>query len=757
MRRRERPLYLRVLRLPVALLKILFNWRTVLIGTVTLIASFGYLVAITELPDAQVFRASSVLDADGELVTKIFRQNRTPVPGADIPRDLRDAVVAIEDVRFYKHFGIDPVAIARAVVRNIRAGEIVEGGSTITQQLAKNLFLSAQRTFSRKFWEAILTLRLEMKFSKDTILEMYLNQIYFGEGVYGIEEAAKTYFGKSADDLTLSESALLAGIIRSPEFFSPFKNPEAAFGRRDLVLDTMARAEFISTEEAEAAKEAEIELAKPKPPSSRAPYFISYVLDQLEVMAPEIAKDLTTGGYTIETTLDMDIQAAAEKAFTEEMPPGEETKTGELQPQGALVAVNPRNGMIVAMVGGRDFESTHFNRAVQAHRQPGSAFKPFLYAVVLREGFTVVDEKVDERTEFPGTTPDEPFVPVNFSKKFSGEPITVREAVRVSNNVVAVRWADEVGVRKVVDLAHAMGIKSGLKPFLNLPLGVSEVTPLEMAAAFAAFANTGLRVEPFAILRVTDRFGNVLLEQKPQFKRVLDEKVAFMVTDLLQTVVQRGTASVVGRTIDRPAAGKTGTTNDQLDAWFVGYTPDISAAVYVGHDQHGVTLGRFGTGGAIAAPIWARFVNEAFSGKPARDFFRPPGVLEVEICADSKLLPNFSCPTITELFIEGTQPTEQDRELHRGWWQQFWEGVMPGTDGDADEEEGAAEEPAVEEEPTVEIPPGEDGAGTENETEGEGETEGDDDTEGEAEGEAEAEAESDAEAELEVWTGSSGR
>jgi len=628
------------------------------------LATFLYILA-TPLPRAEVPVVTRVLGTNGEEIARLFVQNRIEIPGDQIPDSLRAAVVAVEDERFYWHKGIDPVALARALFVNLRAGRVVEGGSTITQQLAKNLFLWPERTLTRKIHEAFLTIKLELQFSKQEILTMYLNQIYLGHGAYGVEVASRTYFGKPASDLTVSESALIAGVLKSPENYSPYRNMERAIQRRDLVLTKMLNQGKIDQATYDSAREEEVKLAGLPRTLNHAPYFVDFLIRHITAWHKNITEaDLIRGGFTIRTTIDLKMQQAAAEALVRGLGEGKKDEKGVEQPQGAIVAIDPTNGHIKAMVGGKDFENTQFNRAVMAKRQPGSAFKPFLYAAVLEAGFTAVSREKCEPVSFPTGVPGQMYEPKDYGDQdYHFREMTLREAIRISDNVVAVRWANRIKPSKIISVAQRMGIESLLEPNLSLALGSSVVTPLELAVAYAPLANGGLRVEPIFLLSLEDRNGNVLETQKPRLERALDEKVAYLLTDILKEVVRPGgTAGGVQAVVKRPAAGKTGTTDEFRDAWFVGFTPDIVAAVYVGNDDERFPVGR--TGGAIASPIWADFIKNALADLPARDFPRPAGIVEINVCSETGLLPNSTCPTVKELFIKGTEPKRVDPTVH---------------------------------------------------------------------------------------------
>lgn len=623
-------------------------------------------VVLVPLPRPQLARATEIYDVNDVLATKLFIQNRTPVPLSQVPADLRRAIVAIEDDRFYRHHGIDPVGIARAAVRNLMAGRVVQGGSTITQQLARNLYLSNERTLRRKARELFLTLQIETRYAKDEILEMYLNTIYFGSGTYGVEAASQLYFGKAAPDLDLAESALLAGLPRGPEIYNPFRNPDLARTRRNLVLDRMAELGWLPAGRAAEARVAEVRVRE-RPAPGRAAFFVDYVLREVRARHPELEADLLRGGYRIYTTLDLRAQEAAEKAVAAHLVTGKPDERGVPQPQVALVAIDPGNGFIKAMIGGRNQDNPSFNRAVVARRQPGSAFKPFLYAAILSDGYTAADQQVCDYVSFPGAEGGKPYVPRDYTEggrrqPYHYRPMTVREAIEISDNVVAVKWAATVGPDRIVAMARRLGIESPLEASLPLALGTSEVTPLEMARAFAPFANMGWRVKPLAIRRLVDADGRVIEDNRPETRKVLDEGVAYILTDILEGVITRGTAANLNGWLDRPAAGKTGTTDRNEDAWFVGYTPDLVTAVWVGNDQPSPLPG---FGSTLAGPVWAGFMTRTLTGLAERDFPRPASVLNVAVSAADGLLPNPTSPVVRELFLAGTEPRQTSPLI--GW------------------------------------------------------------------------------------------
>jgi 1A family penicillin-binding protein len=668
--------------------------RISLVIALIAVTSFTVVVLITPLPEPHVPEASKIYDRNGELVASVFVENRVEIPFSEMPEHLRNAVVAIEDDRFYRHMGVDPIGLMRALYRNIRARKVVEGGSTITQQLAKNLFLTPERTVKRKVLEAILTEKLEIRYTKDEILKMYLNVIYFGEGTYGVEVASLTYFGKHAKDLSLAESALLAGLIRRPEAYSPFKDPEKAKSRQVLVLRRMVELGYITEEDAKVAEVREITFAEKPVSRNLAPYFVGYVTDLLRKIRPDLSEaDLLRSGLEIHTTLDLDMQRAAEKALNDGLGQGTPDERGVRQPQGALVAIDPRNGEIRAMVGGRSFKESIWNRAILAERQPGSAFKPFLYTAVISSGYPPTTRQLCAPVSFPGGRPGELWTPTDYGTDYHYREMTIREAIKISDNVVAAKWVSIVGAGRIARYAGAMGIKSKLDINLSLALGTSPVTPLEMAAANVPLANGGMYFEPVALLQVNSRTGERLIgstDVRRKSYRAIDESVAYIVTSMMKGVLEPGgTAGHVGWRLGRPAAGKTGTTDLYRDAWFIGYTPDLVTAVYVGDDDVRKPVGR--SGGSIAAPIWADFMAEALRGVPARDFVMPPGVTTAQVCSVTGLLAGPACPSYREVFMMGTEPHIECPGFHET---ATGEEIRPG-EGNAPE--GEAEEVQIEE------------------------------------------------------------
>jgi penicillin-binding protein 1B len=575
----------------------------------------------------------------------------------------QSAVIASEDSRFYSHIGFDIRAIGRALFANVREQRFAQGGSTITQQLAKNFFLSPRKTLWRKMYELDLALFLELRYSKKQILEMYLNKIYFGQdgprGIYGIEEAAEFYFAKAAKDLTLDESALLAGIIRSPNRYSPFRDSKSAKERRNEVLGRMRELDMIGDNEFRRASSVPVRVRPRTANAHPASYFVDYI--QRITAAEMEGEKLYRTGYRYYTTLDPRHQAAAQEAVTRGLAEIEKTALPAGEPlQAALVAVDPKTGAMTAMVGGRSYGESQFNRAADAKRQPGSAFKPFVLLTALSLSAKGKGDKTlstllsSDPVSVP--TPEGIWTPANFEKKAYGK-ITVRKAIEESVNTAIVRLANDVGLREVVKTAGSSGIVSPLSPVPSMALGTFEVTPLELAYAYTTIASGGIRFQPFSLYSVTTADGDILIENGVQQERTIDPRAAYLAGYAMEGVLERGTAkSAKALGIYFPAAGKTGTTDRNRDSWFVGYTPDVVCAVWVGYDS-GADTGLTGARGALH--IWARFMRALYpqSGPPAQD--APEGVETAVIDPESGYLATTACPqTLREAYLTGTAPKE---------------------------------------------------------------------------------------------------
>ncbi len=696
------------------------------------LAAFAFYIQVDRaLPSTQSLKGyhpalvSSIYAADGSLRGEFYTERRYIVPLSDLPPYLIKAFLAAEDARFYEHGGVDLLGVVRAFLKNIQAGEIVQGGSTITQQVVKSLLLTPERTWIRKLKEAILAYRIDRSLSKDEILYLYLNQIYFGSGAYGVEAAARTYFDKHARDLTVGESAQLAGLPKAPSRFSPFHNLAAAQERKRYVLQRMVDGGFISESDAQKAAQEKLQFVRPKAWTLKdLDYFTEEVRRQVE---GRYGRDgLYKEGLSIYTTLDPAVQKIAEKALDQglreldkrhrryrgvhlnvpredwantvkvlaerngELAPGKvvgalitsydtKTQTGQLHlgtaygklPQsgwewiqvstsraaklfrtgdiirvrldkqvdettwqtileqdpgmeGALMAMAPETGKVVCMVGGRNFEKSQFNRCTQAIRQPGSSFKPIIYSAALDKGYNESSVLIDSPFVKDDHSLRGPWRPSNYDHKFWG-PISLRKALVNSRNVVTVKLLDEIGVNYAIQYAKRLGITSQLTPTLALALGASGVTLWELLTAYTPFVNLGDRVEPYLIEKIYDRNGKLLEEHQVNREAVISPQTAYIMTNLLQGVIEEGTGSKA-KQLGRPAAGKTGTTNELKDAWFIGFTPNLLAGVWIGYDDHNVSLGKGETGGHAACPIWLYFMEQALKNEPVLTFKIPSGI-----------------------------------------------------------------------------------------------------------------------------------
>lgn len=588
----------------------------------------GLAISFRNLPDVRVLRnyvpseTSYIYDIKGTLLYSLHDEaNREVVDLNNVSPHLKRAVLAIEDSYFYTHNGINPSSVGRAVLANFQAGSTVEGGSTITMQLVKNLFLTPERAISRKVAEAVLALRLEQIFSKDEILEMYLNQVYWGHNNYGVETAAQTYFNKPAKDLTLAEAAVMAGLIQAPENYSPFVNYEFTKQRQTTVLARMRQLGWITAEEEAAAKVAPLKIGEIKSfRSSIAPYVTEAAVEELK---EKFGQDsVLKGGMRVQTTIDLSMQRMAEETVKRNH--AVLRSRGVSADQMALVAIDPRTHFVKAMVGGVDYSTSQFNRAIQAHRQPGSAFKPFVYYTAFASGRYTPDSLI---ADTPVSYPDgyEYYSPKNYDSSFMGN-IPIRRALEVSRNVPAIRLGQAVGINQIIEVSRTLGIQSPMEAVISLPLGSVDLTPMEMAGAYATFASNGWHSPPTFIVQVADSSGNIILDNTPRPQLVLDPWATAALTDVLQGVVTRGTGT--SAQIGRPAAGKTGTTDAQRDIWYVGYVPQLATAIWVGNDDYS-PLGVGATGGVFVAPVWRDFMQQALANepvenfRPASDFVRP--------------------------------------------------------------------------------------------------------------------------------------
>jgi penicillin-binding protein 1A len=751
-------------------LRLLF-WGVVLVVAILLAAGTGLYLVTRDLPeiyslkDYQPSLVTTVYADDGTPVAEFFRERRIVVPTERIPKSLVQAFVAAEDSRFFQHEGLDYLGILRAMYKNIMAAGIVQGGSTITQQVTKSLLLTPERSITRKIREAILAYRIEKYLSKDEILYLYLNQIYLGHSAYGVEAAAQTYFAKHVQDLNLAECAMLAGLPQAPSRYSPHKHPERAKERQTYVLNRMADDGYITTEQAKQALATPVKIKTAAEKNlGKVSYFAEHIRRYLEEKYGE--EMLYHQGLQVYTPVNVAFQQAAQKAVrkglqdldkrqgyrgpvarldpkeidtyfqdlkeSEVLEPltegdvvkgviaaapggekrlrvrlnggsgvlpfenmawthrdpanllkagdvilvrlqGRDPKTGdwklaleqEPEVQGALLCLENGTGYVKAMVGGYDFTTSQFNRAVQARRQPGSAFKPIIYAAALDKGYTPATIIIDSPVIYSDEQSDRVWKPKNYKETFYG-PTLLRTALILSRNVVTIKIVTDIGVDYVIDYARRLGVSSPLSRDLSLALGSSALSLLELTRAISVFPNQGDLVEPIFVTKVLDRQGRLIEEHKPQREKVMESDTAFVMTHLLQEVVQYGTGWRA-RALGRPVGGKTGTTNDQKDAWFVGFTPTVVAGVWVGFDNER-ELGPQETGARAASPIWVEFANEVLKGETAQGFPAPDKVVFVKINGRTGLLarPDDSS-AVFEVFKEGTAPTKRADEVSPGF------------------------------------------------------------------------------------------
>ncbi len=585
-------------------------------GLVGLAISFRNLPDVRQLRNFLPSETTYIYDIKGKLLTRIHGEANREVVSLDrISPNLKRAVLASEDGHFYDHHGINPSGVGRAVIVNWVAGGVREGGSTITMQLVKNLFLSQKRAFTRKLAEGVLAIRLEQILSKDQILEMYLNQVYWGHNNYGVQTAARSYFDKSAEYLTLGESAMMAGLIQAPEEFSPFVSMKLAKQKQKEVLGRMLELNWISQQDYDNALKQEIKLGRIRSfQGSALPYVTNTVAQEL---AKKFGREaLLKGGMRVQTTVEANFQAMAEETVAK----WHKTLLGQglYKNQMALVAIDPRTHFVKALVGGVDPKTSEFNRAIQAQRQPGSSFKPFVYYTAFATGkytpdSTVVDSPVSYQDG------NNRYYPRNYDGSFRG-PMPIRTALAQSRNIPVIKIGKAVGMNRVIETCRTLGIMSPMAPVTSLPLGAIGVTPMEMASAYATFANYGWQSPPTIIARVTDSSGNVLLDNTPKPQLVLDPWASAAIIDVMQTVVNEGTGK--GAALGRPVAGKTGTTSSEKDIWFVGTVPQLTTAIWVGRDDNRQLAGS-ATGGGMVAPIWRDFMQKALKNVPAEKFKSP--------------------------------------------------------------------------------------------------------------------------------------
>jgi penicillin-binding protein 1A len=673
--------------------------RAVLLATtfaITFIVGFAY-AAWTRVcrggacPDPrrlEVFtpsQTSKLYAVDGRFIAELGLERRTLVRLGEIPSVVRNAFIITEDKRFYQHAGIDWVRVLGAAAHNIAAGGYAQGFSTLTMQLARNIFtekISREKTLTRKVKEAKVAREIEALYPKDKILELYLNQIYLGNGAYGVETAAQRYFGKSVRELNLAEAATLAALPKAPERYNPRRFPERAIQRRNTIIELMRRAGVVSDADAQLAKAYPLKLARKENAGELAPYFVEWVRQQLEA---RFGERLYTDGLKVYTTLDIDMQLAAERSLEKQLRAIEGGKYGAFRHttfeeyvarnasgdgdtmgnspylQGAFVAIDPRNGAVRALVGGRDFDDSKFNRATQALRQPGSTFKPIVYATAIHEGRPPTYLLNDSALSLPQLNGTD-WTPQNYDLRFDGI-MPMRRALYQSRNIPAIRLGMELGESNVIEMARRFGLTTPIPPYPSIHIGSADVYPIEMVAAYTTFATLGERVAPNPIVRVENAAGDVLWEPIPLRYPVLSRDEAWIMVDMMKDVVRRGSAAGIWASgFHIPAAGKTGTTNDYTDVWFIGYTSDLVAGVWMGFDRPQKIMSN-AQGGRLAAPAWLAFMTEIYQRRPEPpDWPRPEDILVRDVDWTTGLLRSPFCPDsliVTEYFIPGTEPTRE--------------------------------------------------------------------------------------------------
>jgi len=637
-----------------------------------------------QLDAFQPHQTSKLYADDGRFVAELGLERRTLVPLSEIPKTVQEAFVITEDKRFYQHHGIDWIRVFGAAVHNVGAGAYAQGFSTLTMQLARNIFsekISREKTLTRKIKEAKVAREIERLYPKSKILELYLNQIYLGNGAYGVETASQRYFGKSVRDLNLAEAATLAGLPKAPERYNPRRFPDRAIQRRNTIIELMRRADVVSAEDAQLARAYPLHLARKEESGELAPYFVEWVRRQLE---DQFGEKVYTDGLKVYTTLDVDLQSAAERNLEKQLRAIEGGKYGAFKHttfeqytarsasgqsdaanspylQGAFVAVDPRTGAVRALVGGRDFDDSKFDRATQALRQPGSTFKPVVYATAVHNGLPTSYLLDDSPLVVPQPNGTE-WTPQNYDLKFEGI-MPMRRALYRSRNLATIRLGIQLGEQNVIAMARQLGITTPIPPYPSIHIGSADVYPLEMISAYTTFATLGVRATPFGITRVEDASGHVIFQANPQRYVVLSPEEAWLMVDMMKDVVRRGTAATIWASgFHIPAGGKTGTTNDYSDVWFIGFTPDLVAGVWMGFDRPQKIMSD-AQGGRLAAPAWLGFMNEVYARRPdPPDWPRPEDIIARDIDWTTGLLRNPFCPdsdVITEYFIPGTEPTRE--------------------------------------------------------------------------------------------------
>lgn len=640
------------------------------------------LPSLTQLHNIEPSLVTKIYSADGKIIKEFYTERRIYKPLSQMPPTLIYALLASEDRRFYSHWGVNTLSILRAIWDSVWLRHRVKATSTITQQLARMLFLTPERSMSRKIKEALTSVKIERNYTKDEILELYLNQAYFGKGAYGVQAASQLYFSKDVEDLNVSECAILVSIPKNPTVYSPLANPELSLRRRNLVLGSMQDFGKLSKYQADSLKSLPLEIHPSPAPLGDAPYFTEMVRQYLEKKYGEDA--LYRGGLSVYTTLNSNLQKAGEEALLTELQTRQRhmEKTHSLrdtsytivvtdstrgkpqrrrvfkQIQGALLSIDNKTGDILALIGGKDFNQSKFNRVTQALRQPGSGFKPFVYTAAIDNGAKPTDIMYDTPFVITGEDGKE-WSPQNFDEKFRG-PVTLRKALAKSINVISAKLIQKVTPQQAIFFASHMGLTTPLSPYPSLALGTSEVTLWDMVSAFSVFPNGGIKVQPRYLLKITDRYGKTLEEHKiSQRQEVLSAQTAYIMTTMLQSVIQRGTGyGAIAKGFTRPAGGKTGTTDNCSDNWFNGFTPQITTGVWIGYDDKTV-IGHNVTGATTALPVWTNFMMKAHENLPVEEFSVPSGIYFKIVCLESGLLATDKCRhTIMDVFTDETVPHE---------------------------------------------------------------------------------------------------
>jgi len=664
----------------------------IIIGVIILLSGTGYLYylsqdlpSLTKLENIDPALATKVYSENGELIESFHLKNRTITPFNKFPDELVTCLLATEDRRFFNHWGVNVFSAFRSVYVNLTHFAIVEGSSTLTMQLARNLYLSLERTWSRKIKEVLTTIQIERTYSKKEIIEMYLNIMFFGSNAYGIQAAAKRYFSKNVEDLKLEECAVLVGILKAQTLYNPLNNPDRAIRRRNDVLKNMVETGYLNKQKYDSLAALPLELNPSSDDDNISPYFTEYVRQNLNRLQDSLDVNVYEDGLRVYTTLNTKIQKLMNEAIERQIPLlqervrhksdmirlkkalhdslGSDSLFNEMTTvQIAFVCLDPSNGHILAMVGGRDFKKYKFNRATQAPRQPGSAFKPFVYTAAIDNGYSPADEFLNQpfvEINDDGTR----WTPHNYDNTVSGY-MTLREALRNSKNLVSIRLIREITPRLVAGYAKRMGITTPIRPVSSLALGTSEVKPIELVAAYGVFSNNGVYVKPIAITKIEDKTGNIIYVNRTIGREVLSPETTQIMNNMLQDVINRGTGYAARRDYKffEPAGGKTGTTNDYTDAWFVGFTAHMATGVWVGFDDPALSLGSGETGARAALPFWATFMTAVYDSLdfPPKQFAESPNVVWATICKDTKKLATSYCPqTIEEMFNLKFIPTEK--------------------------------------------------------------------------------------------------